>query len=392
MPKLKKSRKAVQSPPREGLSKVKKIRLKLPHGRAKQSARSEGDLADPTVAIRTLCENLAAAGMTQTRALEALMLLWPTDTNNLESVSRCIVVGEKAFPLDDEFALTKDSVYFERLLSGPFRERSNIVLDLSEVPIISDRPEAFGHFLSLTTSRGSDPLDSLSIPMVVDLLELSEFFVASRHCGLCVARLVKERNGLLTEGAQVVSRIPWRHFEKILSSCGEQLDIIRLAAVWSKVPREDELSKLLHNRCPQWDSMGVGTVLDICSTSPHILSMLPEEPARRFFSYLKLSTDWLETGGELCETLLDAVLPNIEKRHVGQYTNVNLHTGGGWSCCGARKLRTAGCQNVVERGYDTDLDIPGVVVPGALSVSIQDELKKLEASYFKKLSESLTLD
>lgn len=300
--------------------------------------------------IAQLCRELSAAGVSQRSALQTLSQQWPTPGR---VPGRRLRVSDSVFIVQDEALLSRESGFFKRLFGADFREGREAVVDLSEVPMLKRNPASMQAFLDLVDSGADRGVESVAaatgdqaLCMVMDLLQLSNYLEAPRVEEWCIDVLAAQRHQIVASEStcQALREIPWPLMERLLASVESKLEAVELVAAWC-VALEDEASRYLHRRCETVEDVGAGEMLRLCMRCPHIMAKLPQQMLAQFFGEI---LEHLESVMPALERMLCSALPRFESHHPGVYTDPA--SGGGWSCCGSRTLRVAGCAQRVVLG------------------------------------------
>lgn len=302
--------------------------------------------------IQQLCRELAAVGVSQRSALQALSQQWPTPGR---VPGRRLRILDCVYIVQDEALLSREAGYFQRLFGGDWREGPEDVVDLSEVPMLKRSPALMQAFLDLVDA-GADRVaeesaatgDKQDLQTAMDLLQLSNYFEAPRIEEWCVDVLAAQRHTILaSESArQALRELPWTLLERLLASIESKLEVIELVAAWCVTP-EDESSRYLQRRCETVEDIAAGDMLRLCMRCPHIMAKLPPRMLAQFFGDM---LNHLESVMPALERMLCSALPRFESHHPGCYTPHDPVSGGGWSCCNSKALRVAGCAQRVVLG------------------------------------------
>jgi len=333
---------------------------------------------DISASIGAFCSQLASAGMTQQQALNAVIKSWPSSCPR----PRRIRIGNDIHPVGDEDILKEESAYFARLFDGPFREKEELVLDLSEVPGLARNPACFEHFLCLVSTRGETSLSDLGdnhICLTVDLLEISSYFEAPCLEEKCLCHLMNNLADLRTRGRSAIPNLSWHHLEQLLAAIQEKHHVIDIAASWCAPQHEDELSRYLAIRCGDLSEYSVHDILNMFGNSPHVLAKIPQA-AQRLFRQMDKELAWLEKD---FPAALRSALPRKTLCHPGTYSMYNPDLGGGWSCCHQRRKRVAPCGTRFFSGHTEGLF--GRALPSLLQQVLQPGLGRMIDQYTEHL-------
>lgn len=241
--------------------------------------------------IVSLCQELAAEGVSHRLALQAVSRKWPIPTR---FTGRALRVMDSIFYIEDEEHLGRESAFFSRLFASNFREREEVVVDLSEVPVFQRNPASFRIFLNfverLTEGHDESGLQALGenhVAATLDLLQLSNYFEAPRVEERCITHLVQHRAELVSSHhPSALGVLPWPLLERMLASVNNKVEAIGLVATWMGSAAEDEASNYLQRCCGSMEDIRTADMLLIFSKWPHILAKLPQKPLRKFFNEL----------------------------------------------------------------------------------------------------------
>jgi len=268
---------------------------------------------------------------------------------------------DSVFIVQDEALLSRESTFFKRLLGDDFREGRESIVDLSEVPMLKKNPGLLRDFLDRVecggaVSSSAEPLATgeQALTMAMDLLQLSSYLEAPRVEEWCVDVLARGRHQILASevARQALRELPWFLLERLLASVESKLEVVELVAAWCVAP-EDEASRYLQRRCETVEDVSAGEMLRLCMKCPHVMAKLPQQMLCQFFGEV---SDHLESVMPALERMLCSALPRFESHHPGVYsTEYSGDAGGGpiiggWSCCGSKTLRIAGCAQRVVLG------------------------------------------